>query len=536
VEPRQAAHDAFGRRDWQAAYDAFANCPQLDGSDYDAFAEAAWWIGRSDEAIDSYNHAHRLYVDGGSGRQAAVAAFKLAILTRLRGDAAQSDGWLSRAQRLLGDEPEGPEHGYPLYLQIAALMGQGDLDAAIESAQRMQELGRRHGDATLVAVGVFFEGRSRIKQARVKEGLALLDEAMVTALSDELSPFWTGAIYCGLMDACHELVDLRRAREWTDATRRWCEPLPVTNLYPGICRVHQAQVLQVQGSWDEAEVEAAGACEAMLGVDVFAVADGYYELGEVRRLRGNLTGADEAYEKAHEYGRDPQPGCALLRLAQGRVDAAATSIAAALAASSGSDLERAPLHAAQAQIALAAGDLELAERSAAELARTAASFDSPGLRAAAHRTTGAVHLSRGQTVSALPALRMSCQLWQELDAPYEVARTRVLLADAYEALGDEDAATRERNAARAAFARLGATLDARALAPTTELPNGLTEREAEVVRLIAAGLSNRAIATELSLSEKTVARHVSNIFTKTGMTSRSAVAGFAFSNGLVGTG
>jgi DNA-binding CsgD family transcriptional regulator len=310
----------------------------------------------------------------------------------------------------------------------------------------------------------------------------------------------------------------------------------VTNLYPGICRVHQAQVLQIQGSWDAAELEATGACQDMLGVDVFAVADGYYELGEIRRLRGNVTGADEAYAKAHEYGRDPQPGLALLRLAQGRVDAATSSIAAALAASSGSDLEKAPLHAAQAQIALAAGDIDLAERSAVELARTASSFDSPGLQAAAHRTTGAVHLARGQSVSALPALRMACQLWQELDAPYEVARTRVLLAEAYRALDDEDAAVRECGAARTSFERLGATHDAQALAASPDLPCGLSEREAEVVRLIASGLSNRAIATELSLSEKTVARHVSNIFTKTGMTSRSAVTGFAFSNGLVGTG
>jgi ATP/maltotriose-dependent transcriptional regulator MalT len=536
VEARHAAHEAFDRRDWQAAYDGFKRCDALEAADHDAFAEAAWWLGHSDEAVDAYNEAHRLHLEEGEARRAALAAFMLAIHTRLRGDAAQSDGWMSRAQRLLADEPEGAEHGYPLYLQIAALMGEGDLEQAVESARRMQELGRRHDDPTLVAMGVFFEGRSRIKQARVKEGLALLDEAMVDALSDMLNPFWTGAIYCGLMDACHELVDLRRAREWTDATRRWCEPLPVSNLYPGICRVHQAQVLQVQGSWDEAELEAAGACQDMLGVDKFAVADGYYELGEIRRLRGDLGGAEEAYDKAHEFGKDPQPGLALVRLAQRRTDAAMTSIATALAASSGSDLEKAPLHAAQAQIALAAGDVDVAEHAAAELARTASSFDSPGLQAAAHRTTGAVQLARGQVVSALPALRLACQLWHELDAPYEVARTRVLLAEAYRALDDEDAAVRECSAARASFERLGATHDVEALAVSRELPCGLSEREAEVVRLIASGMSNRAIATELSLSEKTVARHVSNIFTKTGMTSRSAVAGFAFSSGLVGAG
>jgi ATP/maltotriose-dependent transcriptional regulator MalT len=253
-------------------------------------------------------------------------------------------------------------------------------------------------------------------------------------------------------------------------------------------------------------------------------------------LRGNLTGAEEAFAQAHEYGRDPQPGLALLRLAQGKIDAATTSIATALAASSGSDLEKAPLHAVRAQIALAAGDVDLAEQAADELARTAASFDSPGLLAAAHRTTGAVQLARGQTVSALSSLRLACQLWQELDAPYEVGRTRVLLADAYRALNDDDAAARECGAARASFERLGATQDAQALAVSPDVPCGLTARELEVVRLIAAGMSNRAIANELSLSEKTVARHVSNIFTKTGATSRSAVTSFAFSNGLVGAG
>jgi ATP/maltotriose-dependent transcriptional regulator MalT len=536
VEALQDAHEAFGRRDWQAAYDGFKSCEVLDAADLDALAEAAWWLGHSDEAVQAYQDAYRLYVDQDAGRPAALAAFMLAIHTRLRGDAAQSDGWMSRAERLLADQPEGPEHGYPLYLQIAGLLGRGDLDEAVDAAQRMQELGHRHGDPTLVALGVFFEGRSRIKQARVREGLALLDEAMLVALSDTLKPLWTGAIYCGLMDACNELVDLRRAREWTDATRRWCDPLPVTNLYPGICRVHQAQVLQVQGSWDEAELEAAGACQDMLGVDRFAVADGYYELGEIRRLRGDLPGAEDAYAKAHEYGKDPQPGLALLRLAQGRVDAATRSIAAALAASSGSDLEKAPLHAARAHIALATGDLDVAEEAAVELARTASSFDSPGLQAAAHRTTGAVALARGQAVTALPALRLACQLWHELDAPYEVARTRVLLAEAYRALDDEDAAARECGAALASFERLGAIHDAQALMASPDLPCGLSRREAEVVRLIATGLTNKAIAAELSLSEKTVARHVSNIFTKTGMTSRSAVAGFAFANGLVSTG
>jgi DNA-binding CsgD family transcriptional regulator len=416
-----------------------------------------------------------------------------------------------------------------------------DLAAAQASAQRMQELGRRHGDETLTALGVFFEGRALIKQARVVEGRALLDEAMLSALSDELQPMWTGAIYCGLLDACHELVDLRRAAEWTEATSAWCSPLPLVSLYPGICRVHRAEVLQVRGAWEEAEAEALGACTDMADIDVFVVADGYYEVGEIRRRRGDLAGAEEAYAKAHELGRDPQPGLALLRLAAGQEAAAGLSIAGALAASNGSELERAPLYAAQAEIALAAGNLELARAAAEQVTHTAERFQSPGLLAASARAMGAVALAEKQSVTALSTLRLACTRWGELDAPYEQARARVLLAEAYAQIGDDDAATRERAAARACFERLGAAVDLAALdaepasGSATEVPaTNLSARELEVLRLVAQGKTNRAIADELFLSEKTVARHVSNIFTKLGVSSRSAATAHAFAHGLAG--
>jgi DNA-binding CsgD family transcriptional regulator len=340
---------------------------------------------------------------------------------------------------------------------------------------------------------------------------------------------WAGAIYCGLMDACHELRDLRRAFEWTEATRRWCEPLPLTSLYPGICRVHRAQVLQTRGDWKQAEEEALGACRDMVGVDVWAVADAHYEIGEVRRLRGDLAGAETAYKQANEIGRDPQPGLALLRLAQGRIEAATASIAAALAPDGGSRLRRAPLQAARTEIALAAGDIALAEASAQEVADTAVAFESAGLGAEGNRCRGAVLLAQGRAVEAMGLLRLAFNAWQELDAPYDAARTRLLIADAYRALGDADAAAREKSAAAACFARLGV------VATRAGLPKGLTAREVEVVRLIAAGDSNRAIAEKLVLSEKTVARHVSNIFGKVGATSRSGVTAFAYDNGLMGT-
>jgi DNA-binding CsgD family transcriptional regulator len=330
------------------------------------------------------------------------------------------------------------------------------------------------------------------------------------------------------MDACNELRDMRRAAEWTDATRRWCDPLPLASLYPGICRVHHAQVLQVRGSWEQAEEEALGACRDMVGIDVFAVADAYYEVGEVRRLRGDLAGAEAAYAHAHEHGRDPQPGLALLRLAQGNISAATAAIVAALAAGGGSRLERAGLHAAQVDIALAAGAVELAAASADEVVACAEQYHSAGLRAEGNRCLGAVRLRQGRVVEAMGALRLAFKDWQTLDVPYEGARTRMLMAEAYRALGDDEAARREQEAAQACFARLGVLQDRPAA------PNGLSPREVEVVRLIAAGKSNRGIAEELFLSEKTVARHLSNIFGKVGATSRAGVAAFAYDSGLLG--
>jgi DNA-binding CsgD family transcriptional regulator len=533
TEARARARDAFDRRDWRAAYEAFRACDELRADDLDALAESAHWLGLADEVIDCYSEAYRRHLAAGSARRASLSAFMLAIYLRLRGDGALADGWLARAQRLLASETEGPEHGYPLYLGIARLMA-SDLEAAAEAARRLQELGRRFGDASLVALGVFLEGRTLVKQARVQEGLALLDEAMLAALSDDLKPMWTGAIYCGLLDACHELVDLRRARAWTEATRRWCSPLPVASLYPGICRVHSAELLNVGGAWEQAEAEALNACSDMAGIDVFVVAAGRYEVGEIRRRRGDLAGAQEAYTQAHEVGRDPQPGLALLRLAQGRVDAASTSIAAALAAFSGSRLERAPLLAAQVEIALAAGDLELAEAAAAEVVETAEAFESTGLRATGDRCVGAVALAKGHPIAALVALRRAFDLWHELDVPYEVARTRVLLGEAYGALDDRDAATRERAAARSCFERLGAVADLRALQDSVELPYDLTARELDVLELVAAGLTNPQIAASLYISRKTAEHHVSNILVKLGVTSRTEAAAAAVRLGLTG--
>ena len=533
------ARDAFAHRDWAAALDAFRaarTLGTLSADDWFALADAAWWQGAIDESLDAWGEAYRRYLQAGQPRRAAMSALFVAAHSKERGDVASASGWMGRAQRLLRDVPEAAEHGYPIYFEVFAAMAGGDLDRALASARTMQEMGRRFDDPNLAALGVLAEGRAAIKQGRVREGLALLDEAMLAALSDELHPLWTGAVYCHLMDACRELAEVRRAGEWTQAAARWCEELPDAALYRGICRVHRAQVLQLQGAWDQAEREAARACADVVHLHVGTVAEGHYEIGEIRRLRGDLDGAEEAFKRAHELGRDPQPGLALVRLAQGRLDVAAASIRSALAASKSDRLARAQLCTAQVEIALAAGDLETACAASEELQATASAFGSSGLEAAARQAKGAVLLAHGRADEALPTLRAACRLWQELDAKYHAAKTRLLLAAAYGALDDNDAAALELDAACVVFDGLGAQLDARRVADIqrrSTLPGGLTEREAEVLRLLAGGKSNREIAALLFLSEKTVARHLSNIFTKLGISSRTAATAYAFEHRLV---
>jgi DNA-binding NarL/FixJ family response regulator len=533
-----AARDAYRRHDWAGARDGFGAARaagELAAADLDALADAAWWLGDFDQASAVLEEAYRRHLDEGRPGPAAMAAIGVAVNHFLRGDGVVGSGWVGRAQRLLRDQPEHTEHGYLLYLELEGALGGGEADAVVATAGRVREIGRRHADPNLVAGGDLFEGRALVKQGRMAEGMALLDEAMLAVLSGELDPGWAGNIYCHLMAAFHELADVRRAAEWTEATSRWVAGLPPAVLFTGICRVHRSQVLERRGDWAEAEREAALVCRDLADLHVAGAAEGHYQLGDIRRLRGDLAGAEAAYRHAHELGRDPQPGLALLRLAQGRTATASASIRAALTAVTHDRLGRARLCAAQVEIALADGDAETAGRACDELTRTASTYGSSGLEAAALQARGAVLLAGGRADAALPTLRAACRRWKELDAPYDAARVRLLLAGAYQALGDADAATRELDAAEVVYVRLGATLDAGGIAARRgrgALPGGLTGREAEVLALVAAGRSNREIAASLVLSPKTVARHLSNIFAKLGVSSRTQAAAYAFEHGL----
>jgi DNA-binding NarL/FixJ family response regulator len=541
ADPREPARQAYRQRCWDEAYAHFTALREqvdLDADDLAMLADAAWWLGRTNECLALFEEAYRLHLHGAQMPRAARLALDIGFLCFLRGDHTVGSGWLSRARRLLVDEPQGPVHGMLASLEIDEAVAAGDYERALARAREVRALGERFADADTTALGLVGEGIALIKAGQVREGTAVLDEAMLPVLAGQVSPGWTGNIYCQIMQVCHELADLRRAREWTDATERWCAGFPSAVMFAGVCRVHRVQLLQVQGQWPRAEQEALRVCEDLATMNLLAVGEAYYQVGEVRRMRDDLAGAEQAYTRAHEVGRDPQPGLALLRLAQDRGDAAAASIGAALAAETTDRLARARLLSARAEIALATGDAEAATTAADELSEIAGTYRSPGLEAAAATARGAALLAGQRPAEALQVLREGCRRWRELDAPYLAARVRLLVARACHALGDLDAAGLELDAAAGVFDALGARGDARAVARLRggpALPAGLTAREAQVLALVADGRSNRDVAATLVISDKTVARHLSNIFVKIGVSSRTEAAAYAFAHGMLRT-
>lgn len=544
-EQLRLAGEAYRRRDWLAAaqgFDAARGSGEVTADDLFALADAAWWLGDVERSIGAGEEAYRRYLHGDRPTMAAMAAMGVAMNLLLRGDASLGSGWMSRAVRLVADQPDTVEHHYLRYLtEVEGLVGEAgtlpgaDFEALVARARELQDAGRRLGDANLVAAGAVAEGRALLKRGQAAHAMGLLDEAMLCVLNEDLAPDWAGNVYCHLMAAAHEAGDLARAREWTRATERWLDTLPAAVLFRGICRVHRSQVLQALGAWDRAEAEAARVRTELAAISPSTAAEAHYQLGELRRLRGDLRAAEAAYQRAHERGRDPQPGLALLRLAEGRVDVALPAIRAAVATRRGDPLACFPLWAAQVEAAVAAGELAEAEQACGSLERLAGRYRTSGFEAEALAARGMVELARGRAEAALPPLREACRRWRDLGADHHATRVCVLLAGAYRALGADDAAGLELAAANATFDRLGVAAAARA-APTAppprQLPDGLTAREAEVLSLVAAGKSNRDVARALVISEKTVARHLSNIFAKIGVSSRTEAAAYAFHHGL----
>lgn len=541
-DPLAAARDALDRHDWQAAHDMAgaagslgeAGEPGQEAARLALLADASWWLGHLDDCIDARERAYAIYEELDDRRRAGQCAVWLYEHHCFKARPAIAGAWLRRAERALADDPECAEHGAMLLRQAEVAHGGGDLERAAGLARAVVELGRRLRSPDVEAEALQTLGRVEIDQSQAAEGLAHLDEAMLFAVEGRLGPYATGKVYCSLISACEELGDLRRATEWTEATSRWSQRHPFA-VFPGLCRVHRASALRWRGAWEDAEREATLACDELAGINLPNAAAGFVEIGEIRRRLGDLDGAEEAFRRAEELCGTPPAGLALLRLAQNKMDAASAIINEALAAETWNRLARARLLAAWTQVAIATGDTATASAAVDELEAIAADYDSPILLASAATARGRLHLAQGDA-AACASLRLALTRWQELEVPHEVATARTLLGLACRSLGDHDAATASFAAAAAVFDQLGATLDARLVRDLTSappLPGGLTEREAEVLRLVAAGRTNREVATELYLSEKTVARHLSNIFTKIGVSSRAAATAYAFEHRII---
>lgn len=539
LEPVEEARDAFEKRDWVTAHRHFLNARShaaLTADDLYAFADSAWWLGHIDECMDAFRDAYALFLEAGRPRSAAVAALSLGYTFGLQGETALASGWLSRAMRLLRDEADCIEKRLLDYIDIEVAYGVRDYDEVLARALLLQEAGVKFKDRNLIALGVLSEGLARTRQNDSRRGLELLDEAMLAAVHDDLSPEWAGSIYCHMMVICHELGDFERAAAWTRATADWCDSLSAHGPFLGHCRVHRAYVHYLQGNWEMAESDVRLVCMGIVTFDAGCVAEAWYQLGELERVRGNFTASTEAYARARDLGNDAQPGFALHQLAVGRPGEALKSIEAALAAHPPRQPERVRLLCAKVEIALELGELDTASVAADEVGEIAMRFGSNGHMAMSRQARGSVLLAQGDAPEALPALREALKRWRDLDAPYEASRVRVLIARAYRSLGDERAAALELDVATSVFHRLGAGAEIRAvnrLRSSATTHQNITARELEVLILVADGKTNREIGAELFISPRTVSRHLENIYAKLSLSSRAAATAWCIEHAFL---
>lgn len=532
---------AYTERSWAEAHALLSEADRgeaLGSPDLDLLAVCAYMIGREDEYLALLERNHDARLAAGDLIGAWRCAFWLGVGLARRGDVGAAGGWLGRAQRMLDGEAENPvERAYMRLPVCFERQARGDWESAARLAEEATASAARHGDADLLALAGHEQGHILIRLGRTREGLALLDEAMLAADRGALSPIVTGIVYCGVIIACREAHEVVRAREWTAALSSWCDGQPEMVAFTGRCRIHRAEILQLEGAWGDALIEAERGVERSLQAQNPAAAgEASYRSGELHRLRGDLEEAERAFSAASSHGYEPQPGLALLRVAQGRTQAAAQTIGRLLKEVEGS-APRAAVMPAYVEIMLALGNLQAAREGCEELEALAEAFGSAALLAQSAFARGSLLLAANDPQAALPRLRRAARAWVDLGAPYEAARARELIGLACRALDDREAAAFEIGAARETFDRLGAQADARrAGAWVAEADDanrhGLTAREIEVLQRVAAGERNREIADALVISEHTVARHMQNIYAKLGVSSRTAAAAFAFAHGL----
>lgn len=507
----------------------------MPAEDLERLATAAYLTGRDEESDDAWARAHQQWLGTSNPARAARCAFWLAFGLLLRGEEARASGWLARAQRLLdGEDLDCAERGY-LLVPVALAALDSDPMSAYAAFARAGEIGELFHEPDLTTLGRLGCGQALIRAGKTAEGVALLDEAMVAVTADEVSARVAGLVYCAVLLECQIIFDLRRARQWTAALTHWCDSQADLVPYRGQCLVHRAELMQLHGDWPDAIDEAQRACQRLADRPAAAVA--HYQLAELHRLRGEFATAERAYREASRRGYSAQPGLALLRLAQGQVDVAAAAMRTVVDEAR-DRITRSHLLSAHVEIMLVAGDVPAGRAAADELAEIARDLGAPYAHAMSAQAAGAVHLAEGDGRAAVAALRRAWTAWHEIEAPYDAARTRVLIGLACQELGDLDGAALEFDAAGWAFRQLGAVTDLSrverlSIRAAPDAAGRLTAREVQVLRLVAAGKTNRAIAADLFLSEKTVARHVSNVLAKLEVGSRSAATAYAYEHDLL---
>lgn len=530
----------YAKRAWAGAFESLSAADPACSSagDLELLASSAFMVGRDDAYLGAWESAYHAHLRSGDSARAALCTWWIGDYLRFRGNGARATGWFARGHRLLdqvGDDCVA--RGYLLMPALHDYASAGDDEAVVAVAVEAGEIGERFGDRDLIALAMMERGHALVRQGQVTEGLRFVDETLVAVTTEELSPIIAGTVYCTSIAFCQRVFELGRAREWTEAHTEWCERQPDMVAYMGHCLVHRAETMTLAGDWSAAMVEvrrAEGYTQGVLNERV--AGDAAYRRGEVHFLQGELGRAEEAYREASRRGREPQPGLALLRLAQGEGEAAGAALQRALGEVN-QPLRRAALLPAYIEIMLANGDLEQARGACGDLEDVAERQGSRALAAMSGYARGAVDVAEGDARTALVALRHACQTWQELGARCESARTRVLVGRACAALGDRDTATMELEAARETFAELGAALelaqvDSLIRPPDNRDTHGLTARELQVLRALATGKSNREIAAALVISDHTVRRHLQNIFAKLGVSSRAAATAFAFRHDL----